>query len=245
MLIKSIFVALVVVLGFIDEHTIQLQLKRPIIAGFLTGIVMGDMATGLKVGALVELMFIAQVAVGTSVPPDETMSAAIATAFAIAAGGNTEIAIATAIPVAVIGGLLATFHYSTLNLFFLHWGERCAAKGDLKGIMLANKCAMLLDFVLYGVPTFLAVYYGYDYVMPLVQSIPENVINALGTAGGMLGAVGFAMLAASISNKELWPFLLVGYFCVAFLGTSMIGVTVVAVAAALIYNIVTSYAKRA
>lgn len=61
MLFKALLVALWVTWGLIDEQTIQLQTTRPIITGVVTGLILGDVATGLTVGALVELMFLATV----------------------------------------------------------------------------------------------------------------------------------------------------------------------------------------
>lgn len=240
MIIKALLVALWVTWGLVDEQTIQLQTTRPIITGLMVGIILGDVATGLTVGALVELMFLATVFVGTAVPPDTTMAAGIAAAFAIFAGGGTEIAIAAAIPIAVLGGLVTTLQYSLINVAFLHWGEKYAHKGDVKGVVRVNKLALLGNIVLYGVPTFLAVYFGAEYVMPLIEMIPESVIAGLGVGGGMIGAVGFAMLLQSISNKKLWPYFIVGYICAAFIGMNMLGVGVVAVAAVFIHNYLTT-----
>lgn len=100
----------------------------------------------------------------------------------------------------------------------------------------ANKLALLGNVVLYGLPTFLAVYFGAEYVMPLIAKIPENIIAGLGVGGGMIGAVGFAMLLQSISNKKLWPYFIVGYVCATFMGMNMLGVGVVALAAVFIHN---------
>jgi len=56
----------------------------------------------------------------------------------------------------------------------------------------------------------------------------------------MIGAVGFAMLIQSISNKKVWPYFIVGYVCSAFLGINMLGVGVVAVAAVFLHNYFTA-----
>lgn len=240
MLLGSILVALWGTWGLIDEQTIQLQTTRPIITGAVVGLILGDFKTGLIVGAMVELMFLAVVFVGTGVPPDTTMAAAIATAFAIFAGGGTEVAIAAALPIAVIGGLVSTLQYSVINVLFESWAEKLADKADVKGITRVNKLALLGNFVLYGIPTFLAVYFGSEFVMPLVEKIPQNIIAGLGVGGGMIGAVGFAMLIQSISNKKVWPYFIVGYVCSAFLGINMLGVGVVAVAAVFLHNYFTA-----
>src|SRR5690625_2180207 len=119
-MIESILIALWVTWGLIDEQTIQIQTTRPIITGPIVGLILGDVTTGLIVGATVELMFLAVVFVGTAVPPDPTLAAAIATAFAVFAGGEAEVAIASAVPIALIGQVITTVQYSFVNVAFMH-----------------------------------------------------------------------------------------------------------------------------
>lgn len=45
-------------------------ISRPIVTGLLTGLVLGDMETGIVMGATLELAFIGSFSVGASLPPD-------------------------------------------------------------------------------------------------------------------------------------------------------------------------------
>ena len=78
--LQAFLVALAVTIAFIDAHTTQTHIFRPIFIGPLVGAIMGDFNTGLQVGVTVELMFLAVIFVGTAVPPNPTISTAIATA---------------------------------------------------------------------------------------------------------------------------------------------------------------------
>lgn len=239
MLIKAILVGLWVTWGIIDEQTIQLQTTRPIITGLVVGIIMGDIHTGLIVGATVEMMFLAVVFVGTAVPPDPTLASAIATAFAVFAGGNTELAVATAIPIALIGQTITTLQYSVVNVGLMHWADKAAQKGSMSGVRRANYVALAFNLLFYGLPTFLAVYFGADFVQPLIAMIPEKIISGLAVGGGMIGAVGFGLLLSTIKVKKLWPYFIVGYVAAAFLGINMLGIGVIAVAAVALHQIYT------
>lgn len=53
----------------------QLMLSRPIVAGPLTGLVLGEPLIGLQVGMLVELLWLGRLPVGASIPPDDTQAA--------------------------------------------------------------------------------------------------------------------------------------------------------------------------
>lgn len=237
---QAILVGLWVTWAIIDEQTLQLQTTRPIITGPVVGLIMGDFMTGLIVGAMVELMFLAVVFVGTAVPPDPTLAAAIATAFAVSAGGGTELAVATALPIALIGQTISTLQYGVVNVAILHWTDKAAKKGSMSGIRRGNYIALACNLLFYGLPTFLAVNFGAAYVQPLINMIPEKIMTGLSVGGGMIGAVGFGLLLGTIKMKRLWPYFIVGYIAAAFLGINMLGIGLIAVAAVFLHNIFTS-----
>ena len=216
--IQALLVAVFVTIAFIDAHTLQTHIFRPIVVGPVVGLIMGDVQTGFDVGVLIELMFLAVIFVGTAVPPNPTISTAIATAIAILSGGGTEIAIATALPVSFIGQIAETFQNSVINVWFMHRVEKAASKADTRGIIMNNTVfPMAMNALLYGVPTFLAIYYGADFVASIIAAIPPQIITGLSVGGGMIGAVGFALLLASIKNKQMWPFLLLGFVFASYL----------------------------
>lgn len=242
LLLQAILVALFVWIAFIDAHTTQTHIFRPIVVGPVVGAIMGDMATGLAVGVIVELMFLAVIFVGTAVPPNPTISTAIAAAIAILGGGGTELAVAVALPVSFIGQIAETLQNSVINVFWMRRGEKAINKLDRRGLVRNNLVyTMLTNLFLYGVPTFLAVYYGANAVQGIISAIPEPVLKGLAVGGGMIGAVGFALLINSIKAKNLWPFLFVGFFFGAYLHINMIGIALVAVICVSLYY----YAKFA
>lgn len=61
----------------------QLMISRPIVAAPLTGWLLGDGATGLQIGALLELLWLGRIPVGASIPPDDTQVAIGSTCLAI------------------------------------------------------------------------------------------------------------------------------------------------------------------
>jgi len=230
MFIEALLVALWVTWAIIDEQTFQFQTTRPLVTGMAVGLILGDLKTGLLVGATVELMFLATVFVGTAVPPDPTVSCAIATAFAIMTGKGTDIAVATALPVALIGQVVTTLQLSIVNVFFIHRGDRYASEANFKKLTLMNTLPLLLNLLFYGLPTFLAVYYGPTYVTPYIEMIPDKIIQGFAVGGGMIGAVGFALLLNSIQATHLWPYFLIGFIVSAYLGINILGIGLIAVA---------------
>lgn len=235
-LMKALLVALFVTIAFIDSHTTQTHIFRPVVVGPVVGLIMGDVQTGFAVGVSVELMFLAVIFVGTAAPPDPTISTAIATGIAVLGGGGTELAVATALPVSFIGQIATTFQNSVINVFFMHQVERATEKLDCKGIVAWNLIIpMLLNALLYGVPTFLAIYFGAAYVEGIIHAIPAQVITGLSVGGSMIGAVGFALLLNSIKARKFWPFLLLGFIFASYLKVNMIGIALLAVCGVAMY----------
>ena len=233
---QAFLVALFVTIAFIDSHTTQIHIFRPVVVGPVVGLIMGDVQTGFAVGITVELMFLAVIFVGTAVPPNPTISTAIATGIAILAGGGTDIAVATALPVSFIGQVAETVQNSVINVFFMHRVERAAEKLDTKGIVANNLIfPMAVNALLYGVPTFLAIYFGAAYVQGIIDAIPDKIITGLSVGGNMIGAVGFALLLNSIKAKKFWPFCMLGFFMASYLGINMVGIALLAVVCVAMY----------
>lgn len=228
--LQAFLVALFVTIAFIDSHSTQTHIFRPIVVGPVVGLIMGNVQTGFAVGVTVELMFLAVIFVGTAVPPNPTISTAIATGIAILGGGGTDLAVATALPVSFIGQMAETLQNSVINVYFMHRVEKAAEKADPRGIVANNFIfPMAVNVVLYGVPTFLAIYFGAGYVQGIINAIPEKIITGLSVGGGMIGAVGFALLINSIKSKKFWPFFLLGFFFAAYLNINMVGIALLAV----------------
>ncbi len=233
---QAFLVALFVTIAFIDSHTTQIHIFRPVVVGPVVGLIMGDVQTGFAVGITVELMFLAVIFVGTAVPPNPTISTAIATGIAILAGGGTDIAVATALPVSFIGQVAETVQNSVINVFFMHRVERAAEKLDTKGIVANNLIfPMAVNALLYGLPTFLAIYFGAAYVQGIIDAIPDKIITGLSVGGNMIGAVGFALLLNSIKAKKFWPFCMLGFFMASYLGINMVGIALLAVICVAMY----------
>lgn len=236
LLLQAILVAAFVAIAFIDAHTFQTHIFRPIFVGPVVGLIMGDVPTGMAVGVAVELMFLAVIFVGTAVPPNPTISTAIATALAVLGGGGTELAIATALPVSLIGQIGETVQNSVINVFWMRRAEKATERLSTRGLIANNTIfPMATNFILYGLPTFFAVYLGAGAVKGVIEAIPDQVVTGLAVGGGMIGAVGFALLLNSIKVRQLWPFLFLGFLFSSYLKVNMIGIAVLALVCVTLY----------
>ena len=99
MLTQAILIGLIAAFGKFDCQLGTLYAFRPIVLCPLVGLVLGDLQSGLAIGASLELLFMGSISIGAYVPPDETIGGVLACAFAIQLGQSTEAAIALAMPI--------------------------------------------------------------------------------------------------------------------------------------------------
>ena len=127
MLVQAILVGLVGAFGCLDYQLGTLYAFRPIVLCPLVGLVLGDLQTGLAVGASLELLFMGSISIGAYVPPNETVGGVLACAFAIQLGQGTETAIALAMPIAVLSLTIGNITDAGFSII-VDIADKCAAK---------------------------------------------------------------------------------------------------------------------
>ncbi|PRX98134.1 PTS system mannose/fructose/sorbose family transporter subunit IID [Allonocardiopsis opalescens] len=201
----------------------DLFLERAIVLGPLTGLVLGDLATGLAVGAALELIFIGAADVGGSVPPNLPIGSVLGTAFAITAGLSPEQAMVVAVPAALLGafGELIAKAVSTV---FVTAAERYADRGSGRGVAAMVHLGNFVHFLCIAVPAFLGLQLGTTAVQHLSAAIEGPLQNGLMVAGAVLPALGFALLLNTLSTKMLMPFFFIGFLLAAYTSFGVLGV---------------------
>lgn len=194
-----------------------------VFSGFITGLIMGDMATGLFIGGSMQLTILGVGTFGGASRIDANSGTLVATAFAVSSGMDPEQALAVlGVPVAAIlvyTDILGRF----ANTF---WGHTCDAdveKMDWNSYNIHYWMGAVSWCLSRMVPVFLALAFG----QPVVEAI-TNALNGdfawlgagLTVAGGMLPAVGFAILLRYLPVKKHVAYLILGFVIAALLGTA-------------------------
>lgn len=202
---------------------------RPIVIGVLVGLVLGDIPTGTITGAYLELIFMGAVSMGFYTPPDVTLSSAVATAFVIHSGLEVGAALTLATPIAVLSsGIDVGLFDSLINPTVKEIGIRAAKKGNEKGVFFANYLGSTILFLFKFSVGFSMFYFGAEAVSNFIVSLPEFVSTGFSVAGGILPAIGFAMLVNMVYNKKTLPFFVLGFILTSYLGMNMLGILVLA-----------------
>lgn len=222
----------------------QHMLDRPIVTGPLTGLILGDLQTGIVMGAAVELVMMGIVGIGAATPPDVVSGGILATAFAIMSGLDMDAAVALSLPIATLAQSVGILD-RTINATFLHWADNAAEQGSYKGVTKAFWAGALLFWFSSFLVVFSGVILGSGTIAVFVDALPPFILNGLKVASGMLPALGIAILMQLIFDKTNAAYLFVGFVLTALMGISTVGVAIIgAIIAYVIYQTATQKKKE-
>ncbi len=221
-----------IVAGPVGYYTIY----RPLIGGFLTGLVLGDPITGVLVGATINLMYIGFISAGGALPADMCLAGILGAALAITGGLDTEAALALAVPIGLIGTLL-WFGRLTLDSIFAHLADKFVENGQPGKVWIASLLLpQLMLFCMTAIPCFLAAYFGAGYIEGAINALGGTVLGILIIIGGMLPALGIGLTLLYIFKGEARVFFFVGFLLSVYFGLSIIAVGFFAFCTAVIYT---------
>ena len=116
----------------INDSLISNTLTQPAIAGMISGMIMGDLKTGLMVGGTLQLMRLGIAAFGGASVPDYFTGAVLGTAFAVISGKGAEYGIGLAVPVSLL--MLQLDVVARFVMSFTHSVDKAIDKMQVKRI---------------------------------------------------------------------------------------------------------------
>jgi PTS system sorbose-specific iic component len=199
----------------LDELQIWSGLNTPIGAGFIVGLIMGNIPVGLFIGASMQLMILGVGTFGGASRIDATIGTVLATAFSISIHGmSPQVAISSiAVPVATIMiqlDILARF----TNTYFAHRIDHDIETFNYKGIERNYLLGALPWALSRAIPVFLALAFGRGLVQAIANALNGSwawLGNGLSLAGATLPAVGFAILLRYLPVKKHVAYLILGF----------------------------------
>jgi len=201
--------ALAVICGLDRTAAFQLMLSRPIVAGPLTGMVLGQQMLGLQVGLLVELLWLGRLPVGASIPPDDTQLAIGATflATSMLPSGESQtvlvlFSLIISMPLAKCGQVFDRFARRA-NDTVSRQAERQAQAGNLRAIGRLHLVG-LGHFALASLLTFLVVVVAGSLLGLILLPLAKGLLQAPAPWMQLLfPLVGAAMLLAAINVSRV------------------------------------------
>lgn len=214
--------------GMIGGYFAFFFIASPIVVGVVAGLIYGDLTNGLIIGGGIAAAFAGIIAPGGNLPTDSALAATTVIPIALATGLTAEQAIAFAVPMGLLGSFVTNLR-KMVNVIFVHKADECAEKGNLAGI---TRCAIiyppLIEIPLLFLPVFLIVMFGQDAMLAFMNTVPSWVMHGLEVAGGVMPAIGFALIMNMIGKPKLIPYTFIGFIFVRAVGLNTLTTGVLA-----------------
>ncbi|WP_234122266.1 PTS mannose/fructose/sorbose/N-acetylgalactosamine transporter subunit IIC [Clostridium hydrogenum] len=222
-------------------------LGRPLVAGLVVGIILGDVQTGIIVGAAIQVVYIALVTPGGTVSADVRAISYIGIPLAVVAikgmGLNpsstqaTQMATALGAAVGTLGTVLF-YGTATINLVWQHIGWKAVDKGDFEKLYLVDMGLPWISHIICSfIPALIITKMGDSMVKVMKVALPMNGIpmKTLFTVGSLLPAVGIAILLKQVVLKpsDFVTFFL-GFTLAAVMKVNLIGAAIIGIFFAII-----------
>lgn len=216
-------------------------LGRPLVAGLVCGLILGNVQMGILLGCAVQVVYIALVTPGGTVSADVRAVSYIGIPLAMVYVASTGMDPATAsaqslaVTLASTVGTLGTVLFygtATINLVWQHIGWTNVQKGNLKSLYLVDMVFPWISHILCSfIPTFIICRVGSDMVALIQNYLPMDGIamKTLFTVGSLLPSVGVAILLKQVVSKpkDFLTFFF-GFTLCACMGLNLIGCALVA-----------------
>ncbi|WP_027108988.1 PTS N-acetylgalactosamine transporter subunit IIC [Lacticigenium naphthae] len=231
MFVQALLIGLWAGLAGIDQFNGLTHIHRPIVTGPVIGLILGDFTLGLMAGATLELVWAGMVPLAGAQPPNVVIGGVIGTAFAIITGQDPAVAVGIAVPFAVAAQASITLIFTAFAPV-MHKMDVHAKNANTKGIDHLTYIQPILLFGFFFIIAFLPIFFGAEQAAEIVSLLPEWLINGLSVAGGIMPAIGFAMLLNIMFKWVYAPFFAIGFVAVAYAGLPILAIAIVGVAIA-------------
>ncbi|MBB2481761.1 PTS mannose/fructose/sorbose transporter subunit IIC [Bacillus sp. APMAM] len=235
--IQIILVFIVAFLAGMEGILDEFQFHQPLVACTLIGLVTGNLVPCLILGGTLQLIALGWANIGAAVAPDAAL-ASVASAIILVLGGQGKAGVSSAIAIAVplaVAGLLLTIIVRTIATGLAHLMDAAAKEGNIGKVQFWHIVAICLQGLRIAIPALLIVAIGAGPVRDLLTSMPAWLTDGLAIGGGMVVAVGYAMVINMMATREVWPFFAIGFVLATVSQITLIGLGAIGVALALIY----------
>ncbi len=235
--ISAILVVLVAFLAGIEGILDEFQFHQPLVACTLIGLVTGNLEAGIVLGGSLQMIALGWANIGAAVAPDAAL-ASVASAIILALGGQGTAGVSTAIAMAIplaVAGLFLTMLVRTLSVAFVHRMDAAAEKADFAGVQLWHIIAIVCQGLRIAIPAAALLMIPTDVVQNFLNSMPAWLTDGMAIGGGMVVAVGYALVINMMATAEVWPFFAIGFVLAALSDLTLIALGALGISIALIY----------
>lgn len=198
----------------LDRIIFQVMISRPVVSASIIGLLLGDPYAGLITGALLELLWIDRLPVGTVVPPNDTVSAVLISAAVILAGRSLgagpvskeiiALGIIVLLPTALAGQIM--------DIWLIRGNDKIAraalkpaADGDIDGVSRLHVRALLRAYLINTAFIFTGLGIGVLVLQSIYPLMPPAVLKSLAYLYVFLPILGVAVALNTIHLRGMLP----------------------------------------
>ena len=232
-LLQGLLLGILAFFAGLDLFNGLTHFHRPVVLGPLVGLILGDLPTCTLVGGTLELVWMGLAPLAGAQPPNVIIGTIVGATFAITTGVKPDVAVGVAVPFAVAVQMGITFLFSVMSGVMSRC-DRMAEAADVRGIERVNYLALLALGTFYFLCAFLPTYFGAEHAKAAIDVLPARLIDGLGVAGGIMPAIGFAVLLKIMMKNVYIPYFILGFVAAAWLQLPVLVIVAAALAMALI-----------
>lgn len=235
--IQIVLVVLVAFLAGMEGILDHFQFHQPLVACSLIGLFTGNLEAGIILGGSLQMIALGWANIGAAVAPDAAL-ASVASAIILVLGGQGVDGVASAIAIAIplaVAGLVLTMLVRALAVPLIHLMDAAAEEANYRKMELCHLLAVILQGLRIAIPALLLLFIPATSVQALLEAMPAWLTEGMAIGGGMVVAVGYAMVINMMATREVWPFFAIGFVVAAITEITLVGLGVLGLAFALIY----------
>ncbi|WEV44828.1 PTS mannose/fructose/sorbose transporter subunit IIC [Streptococcaceae bacterium ESL0687] len=243
-LISVILVLFFAFLAGLEGILDSFQLHQPIIACSLIGIATGHVAPCVILGGTLQILAAGWANIGAAVAPDAAL-ASVASAIILVQShdwsesntvslGEINSIIGIAVLLATAGLILTTL-VRLLSVAIIHRADAAAELGSYRGVEFWHFVALMMQGLRIAVPAGLLLIIQPEILTDALQSLPTWFTDGMAIGGGMVVAVGYAMVINLMASREVWPFFFLGFALAPIKELTLIAMGMIGLSMAFIY----------
>ena len=113
--------------------------------------------------------------------------------------------------------------------------DAAAEKGSFAGVELWHIIAVIMQGLRIAIPAAALLAIPTSTVQGFLESMPAWLTDGMSIGGGMVVAVGYAMVINMMATQEVWPFFAIGFCLAAISDLTLIALGAIALSLAFIY----------
>ena len=121
------------------------------------------------------------------------------------------------------------------SVALIHGADAAAKEGNIAAVERTHLVALFLQGIRIAIPAALLLAVPTSAVQSVLNAMPAWLSGGMAVGGGMVVAVGYAMVINMMATSEVWPFFAIGFALAAISDLTLIALGAIGVAVAFIY----------